>query len=128
MCQQRQTMVLPLSAVKHISGVQISPPGVIPQGNHRPQTVYNLAHLGVNATMVLLASSEAIQFGQALWCILCQIHRADPHWDSVFIAKDNISNSLYNNFVNSNGVKQFEIILPTPPGQEPLVMFFLGLS
>ena len=30
-------------------------------------------------------------------------------------------------FANVNGVKQFGIILPTPPGQEPLVLFFLGL-
>ena len=43
------------------------------------------------------------------------------------MAKNDISDGFYNVFVNSNGVKNFSVILPTPPGQEPLVMFFLTL-
>ena len=30
-------------------------------------------------------------------------------------------------FANVDGVKRFGIILPTVPGQEPLVLFFFGL-
>ena len=33
MCKRRHTMVLPFSAVKHLRGVQVSPPGVVPQVN-----------------------------------------------------------------------------------------------
>lgn len=34
---------------------------------------------------------------------------------------------FYNVCVNANGSKQFGIVLPTPPGKEPLILFFLGL-
>lgn len=44
----------------------------------------------------------------------------------MFIAKDNISDGFYNVFVNANGIKQFGIILPTPPDQEQFI-FFLAL-
>ena len=43
------------------------------------------------------------------------------------MAKNDISDGFYNVFVNSNGVKNFGVILPTPPGQKPLVLFFLTL-
>ena len=127
MCQQRHTMVLPLSAVKDIGGVQFSPPMVLPQRDRRPRTLCDLTYSGVNEVTVPLAPKEAMQFGQVLRRILIQIHRADPRWGPVCIAKDDISDGFYNVFVNANGVKQFGIILPTPPGQEPLVLFFLVL-
>ena len=34
---------------------------------------------------------------------------------------------FYNVFASVEGVKRFGIILPTLPGQEPLVLFFFGL-
>ena len=43
------------------------------------------------------------------------------------MAKDDISDGFYNVFATVDGVKLFGIILPTPPGQEPLVLFFLVL-
>ncbi|EJK61867.1 hypothetical protein THAOC_17565 [Thalassiosira oceanica] len=36
MCKRRHTMVLPLSVVKKLRGVRISPPGVVPQPERRP--------------------------------------------------------------------------------------------
>ena len=54
-----------------------------------------------------------------------EIYHADPHWGPVHLAKIDISDGFYNVTVNSNGVKQFGTILPTPPGHEPLVLFFL---
>ena len=81
----------------------------------------------VNETTVPLAPAEAMQFDQALWRLLLKIYRADPRWGHVYIAKDDISDGFYNVFANADGVKQFGIILPTLPGQEPLVLFFFGL-
>ena len=127
MCARRHTMVLPFSAVKHINGVRISPPGVVPQRARRDRTICDLTYSGVNAGTVNLAPTEAMQFGNALRRILFQIYRADPAWGPVYLAKADISDGFYNISVNANGTKQFGIILPTAPGQEPLVLFFLGL-
>ena len=127
MCQRRHTMVLPFSAVKNLQGVQISPPGVVPQQGRRPRTICDLTFSGVNDTTIDLTHNDAMRFGRALRRILFQIHRADPRWGPVHISKVDISDGFYNVCVNAYGTKQFGIILPTPPGQEPLVLFFLGL-
>jgi len=75
--------------------------------------------------IVLLAPNESMQFSRALRRLLLQIYRADPRWGPVYMAKNDIWVGFYNVFVISNGVKNFGVILPTPPGQEPLVLFFL---
>ena len=121
MCMQRHTKVLPLSAAKKLKGVRVSPPGVIPQRDRRPRTVSDLTDAasplpGLNETTVQLAPADSMQFGQALRRLILQIYRADPQWGHVYIAKDNISDGFYNIFANIRGVKQFGVILPTPPG------------
>ena len=127
MCQRRHAMILPFSAVKNITGVEISPPGVVPQRDRRPRTICDLTFSGVNANTAPLTHDDAMQFGNTLLRILFRIYRADPRWGPVYLAKVDISDGFYNITVNPNGVKHFGIILPTPPGQEPLVLFFLGL-
>ena len=127
MCKRRHTMVLPFSAVKHLRGVQVSPPGVVPQANRRPRTIADLTFWGVNEATVDLTHKEAMQFGRALRRILFQIYRADPRWGPVYLAKVDISDGFYNVCVNANGAKNFGIVLPSAPGQEPLILFFLGL-
>ena len=89
---QRHTMVLPFSAVKHLRGVQVSPPGVVPQANRRPRTIADLTFWGVNGATVNLTHPEAMQFGRALRRILFQIYQANPHWGPVYLAKVDISN------------------------------------
>jgi len=125
MCQRRHTMVLPLSAVQDISGVQVRPPMVAKQRDRRPLTLCDLTYSGVNVNIVLLVPNESMQFSRALRRLLLQIYRADPRWGPVYMAKNDIWVGFYNVFVISNGVKNFGVILPTPPGQEPLVLFFL---
>ena len=78
MCQRRHTMVLPLSAVTDISGVQVSPPMVTEQRNRRPRTLCDLTYSRVNENTALLAPNESMQFGRALRRLLLQIYRADP--------------------------------------------------
>ena len=115
MCERRHAMILPFSAVKHVTGVAISPPGVVPQAERRPRTINDHTYSGVNGATVNLAHSEAMQFGSALKRILYQIYRADPRWGPVHIAKVDISDGFYNITVNPNGAKQFGIILPSSP-------------
>ena len=78
MCQRRHTMVLPLSAVKDLDGVQVSPPMVAEQRDRRPRTLCDLTYSKVNENTALLAPQNSMQFGQALRRLLIQIHCADP--------------------------------------------------
>ncbi|EJK54774.1 hypothetical protein THAOC_25567, partial [Thalassiosira oceanica] len=80
---------------KHISGVRISPPGVVPQRARRDRTICDLTYPGVNASTVNLALTEAMQFGNALRRILFQIYRADPGWGPVEPKESNESSSPY---------------------------------
>ena len=61
MCKRRHTMVLPFSAVKHLRGVQVSPPGVVPQANRRPRTVADLTFWGVNASTVASLTPQKVR-------------------------------------------------------------------
>ena len=79
MCQRRHTLVLPLSVVKKLKRVRVSPPGVIPQRDRRARTVSDLTDAaspmpGVNETTVPLAPADSMQFGQALRRLLLQIY------------------------------------------------------
>ena len=94
MCKRRHTMVLPFLAVKHLRGVQVSPPGVVPQANRRPRTIADLTFWGLNGATVDLIHQEAMQFGHALRRILFEIHRANPRWGPVYLAKVNISDGF----------------------------------
>jgi len=100
---------------------------VADQRDRRPRTLCNLTYSKVNENTVPLAPTKSMQFGRALQRLLLQIHRADLRWGPVYMAKNDISDGFYNVFVNFNGAKNFGVILPTPPGQEPLVLFFLAL-
>ena len=127
MCKRRHTMVLPFSAVKHLRGIQVSLPGVVPQANQRPWTITDLTFWGVNKTTFDLTHKKAMQFGWALRHILFQIYWLNLRWGPVYLAKVDISDGFYNICVNANGSKNFGIVLPLAPGQEPLILFFLGL-
>mmetsp|Transcript_36392 Transcript_36392/g.81833 ORF Transcript_36392/g.81833 Transcript_36392/m.81833 type:complete len:1331 (-) Transcript_36392:274-4266(-) len=127
MCQRHHTFVLPFSAVKHLPGVEISPPGVIDQRDRRPRTISDLTYSGVNQSTVDLTVNESMQFGRALRRILLNIYRADPRWGPVYMLKADISDGFYNIWVNANGSRRLGLILPSKQGEDPLVLFFLAL-
>ena len=58
MCQRRHTMVLPVSALKGITGICVSPPGIVPQAGRQPRTICNLTFWGVNAETVQLTPNS----------------------------------------------------------------------
>jgi hypothetical protein len=43
-------IVVPYSAIRHLFALKISPAGVVPQGNRRPQTIVDYTYSGVNQT------------------------------------------------------------------------------
>ena len=127
MCQRNHTFVLPFSAVKNLPGVEISPPGVIDQRDRRPRTISDLTYSGVNQSTVDLSMNESMQFGRALRRILLNIYRADPRWGPVYMLKADISDGFYNIWVNANGSRRLGLVLPSAPGEDPLILFFMAL-
>ena len=70
MINKGQWIILPYSAVQHLPGLRVSPPGVVPQREHRPCWICDYSWWDVNADTLPLAAMEAMQFGHALERIL----------------------------------------------------------
>ena len=66
MIAKGQWMVLPYKAVRDMPGLRLSPPGVIPQRDRRPQWIVDYSWWKVNQETLPLTPKEAMQFGHAL--------------------------------------------------------------
>ena len=128
MCQRRQWVVLPYSAVRHLPGLRVSPPGVIPQRDRRPRTIVDYTFSGVNGDTQRLAPPEAMQFGRALWRLLHQIHFADPRFGPVHLCKVDVADGFYQVWVGEDDVQKLGLILPGHEGDtDPLIAFPMAL-
>ena len=78
MIRKSQWVVLSAKSVMSLPGLQISPPGVVPQQGHRPKWICDLSWSGVNDKTLPLAALGSMQFGHALDRILREIILADP--------------------------------------------------
>ena len=58
--------------------------------------------------------AEAIQFGQALWCILQRILHADPRHGPVYLLKVDLSDGYYQVHLRTNDIPQLAVALPPP--------------
>ena len=127
MINKGQWVVLPYSAVRHLPGLRVSPPGVVPQRERRPHWICDYSWWNVNADTLPLAAMEAMQFGHALDRILREILLADPALGPVQLIKLDISDGFYRIAVNIDDIPKLGVIFPTPPGAEPLIAFPLVL-
>ena len=127
MINKGQWIILPYSAVQHLPGLRVSPPGVVPQRERRPRWICDYSWWGVNADTLPLAAMEAMQFGHALDRILREILLADPALGPVHLIKLDISDGFYRIAVNVDDIPKLGVVFPTPPGAEPLIAFPLVL-
>jgi hypothetical protein len=122
-----QWVVLPYSAVKHLPGLRISPPGVVPQRERRPRWIVDYSFSDVNAETLPLAAVEAMQFGHALDRILREILLANPAYGPVKLLKVDISDGFYRINLNIDDIPRLGVVFPTKPGEEELVALPLVL-
>ena len=127
MINKGQWIILPYSAVQHLPGLRVSPPGVVPQRKRRPRWICDYSWWDVNADTLPLATMEAMQFGHALDRILREILLADPSLGPVHLIKLDISDGFYRIAVNIDDIPKLGVIFPTQPGAEPLIAFPLVL-
>jgi hypothetical protein len=127
MINKGQWIVLPFSAVQHLPGLRVSPPGVVPQHERRPRWICDYSWWGINRDTLPLAALESMQFGHALDRILREILLADPNLGPVYLLKLDISDGFYRIALNIDDIPKLGVAFPTTPGQEPLIAFPLVL-
>ncbi len=127
MINKGQWLVLPYSSVRHLPGLRISLPGVVPQWECHPHWIVDYSWWNVNQEILPLAAIEAMQFGHALDRILREILLANPCLGPIALMKLNISNGFYHIALNVNNVPKLGVAFPTPPRHEPLIAFPLVL-
>jgi hypothetical protein len=127
MTEKGHWVVLPVRLVFDKANLRISPLGVVPQRDSRPRTISDYSFFLVNEDTVDLAPAESMQFGQALWRILNAIAKANPDLGPVYLSKVDIVDGFYRIWVRSADVAKLGVLLPTRPGEEPLIGFLLAL-
>ena len=126
-CKQGYWIVLPYSAVRHWDNLRVSPIGAVPQRDRRPRLIVDYSFSDLNAETLQLAPAEAMQFGQALQRVLKSILEADPRYGPVHLAKIDIADGFYRVWVQFKDVPKLGVLLPTSPGEAPLIAFPLTL-
>ena len=127
MINKGQWIVLPHSAVQHLPGLRVSPPGVVPQRERRPCWICDYSWWNINNDTLPLAAMESMQFGHALDRILREILLADPKLGPVYLIKLDISDGFYRIALNIDDIPKLGVAFPTLPGSEPLIAFPLVL-
>jgi hypothetical protein len=115
MINKGQWVVLPYSAVKDLPGLQISPPGVVPQRDCRPRWIVDYSWWDVNANTLPLAAMDAMQFGHALDQILHEILLSNPLLGPVHLIKLDISDGFYRIALNVDDIPKLGVAFPRPP-------------
>jgi len=127
MVKKGQWMVLPYDDVKHIPNLRISPLGIVPQRDRRPQTIADYTYSGINADTVKLTGHLPLQFGQALLCIIRKIVARNPAYGPVYIIKLDLADGFYRIHLAPRHVPTLGVAFPTDPSELPLVAFPLAL-
>jgi hypothetical protein len=119
--------VLHVRLVLDKANLRISPLGVVPQWDRRPRTISDYSFFLVNEDTVDLAPAKSMQFGRALWQIMNAIAKANPDLGPVYLSKVDIADGFYRIWLRSVDVAKLGVLLPTRPGEEPLIGFPLAL-
>jgi hypothetical protein len=127
MIQKGQWTILPFSAIKELTNLRLSPPGVVPQRERRPRWIVDYSFYGINQETLPLVADDVMQFGHSLARILRHILLADPQHGPVYLLKIDIADGFYRIDVNPDDVPKLGGVFPSPPGVEPLVALPLVL-
>jgi hypothetical protein len=93
MVESGQWLVLPYALVRHLSGLCLSPTGLVPQRDRRDRLIVDYTFSGVNQTTVP-AAPDSLQFGYAFLRILQCLHRADTRRGPIYIAKIDVADAF----------------------------------
>jgi hypothetical protein len=127
MIHKGQWMLLLASLVLDEPNLRLSPLGVVPQRDRRPQTISDYTYFWVNEDTVAVTPAECMQFGRAHWRILKHIKHSNPNMGPVYMSKIDIADGFYCIWVRAADVPKLGVLFPSRPGDVPLVGFPLAL-
>lgn len=119
--ENRFWMVLPYAQARNLPNLMLSPAAVKEERDRKPRLLCDHSWNPVNETTIEHAPPEAMQFGGALPRILKQVRHANRRFGPVHLAKHDIKDGFYRLFLRARDCPRLAIILPTYPGEEPLV-------
>ena len=127
MIQKGQWVILPATMAMELEGPRLSPPGLIPQRDHRPRWICDYTWPGVSLNTLPLTAMGAMQFGHALEKILRKILLANPAHGPVKLNTTDLSEGFYCVDLNSDDAPKLGVVYPTTFGIKPMVAVLLVL-
>ena len=127
MINKGQWVILPYSVARHLPGLRLSPPGVVPQRERRPRWICDHTFYGINEDTLPLVPLEAMQFGHALDRYLREILLSNPKNGPVYMLKLDIADGFYRIALNIDDIPKLAVIFPSPNDEQPLVALPLVL-
>jgi hypothetical protein len=116
--------VLPYHKVKNLPNLRVSPIGVVPQHERRPQPIVDYTFSNVNTDTLKFPPKEAMQFGRALERIITQAVRADPRFGPVKFIKIDLTDGFYRVFIRAEDIPKLGVAFPCLDAKEPLIVAF----
>lgn len=113
MIKKGQWIVLHYDATKDHPNLQISPLGMVPQHNQRPQTIVDYTWSGINQDTIPLTPKESMQFGQIMQQLLQQLPWAHPQFGPIHMGKVDIANGFYRIDIQPSHTPKLTVALPT---------------
>ena len=115
--------VLPDALVKNLPNLRLNPLGSVPQHDRRDRLIVDLSFYFTNQECLPVAPSNSMQFGRTLQRILQRILLSDPSFGPVYLSKIDIADGFYRIQLSARDVPKLAVLLPTGPGEEPMVAF-----
>ena len=94
MIEKGQWVVLPYSVAKGLPGLRLSTPGVKVERDQRPRRLGDYSFFKTNAETLPIASLSAMQYGQALDCLIRKIVYEDPALGYNYLLKADVSDGF----------------------------------
>ena len=113
------------SAIQHLPGLCVSPPGIVPQWGQRTHLICDYSWSDINKDTLPLAPMLAMQFGHALDRILWEVLLANPAHGPVNLMKFDLSDGFHCIGLNLDNIPKLGVIFPTLPGEESVSLHLL---
>jgi hypothetical protein len=116
-----QWVLLRADLVLHDPNLRLSPLGVVPQYERIPMAICDYSFFLINLETIPLAPTKSMQFGCALWFTLSTVHHANPHLDTVFLSRVDITYGLYCIWVHTSDAPKLGVVVPTEPRHQQVI-------
>ena len=127
MVQKEFWTVVEYDSVRDVPGLRLHPVGVVPQHARRPRPIIDYTFYGVNSSTQPNVPMDSMQFGRTFDRLIRRILLADPAKGRVYLLKLDLSDGFYRINVSPNDIPKLGVVMPTLPGEPPLVAFPIRL-